>query len=60
MPSVPLPADLALLRGRVTELAAENARLRDAAAAGDEPKRTRPQISSTPSHQDRITAERDL
>ena len=34
--SVPPPADLALLRARVTELAAENTRLREAAAARDE------------------------
>jgi transposase len=34
--SIPAPADLALLRARVTELAAENSRLREAAAARDE------------------------
>jgi transposase len=36
MPPVPPSAELAVLRGRVAELAAENARLRDAAAARDE------------------------
>src|SRR6266496_55496 len=36
MPPVPPPAELALLRARVMELEAENARLREAAAARDE------------------------
>jgi transposase len=36
MPPVPSPDEMALLRARVTELAAENARLREAAAARDE------------------------